>query len=221
MFDARRDRPHRKAPTVDVGGSRNRAGLPRGGTRLAKFRCKAPVVRRRSQGDTMPATRKPAAARKSASPDAIALLKQDHKDVKNLFKQYEDLVKQDAEQEEKQLIALQICSMLTVHATIEEEIFYPAAREVLKEEDLVDEADVEHATAKDLIAQIESMQPDAALYDAKVKVLGEYIDHHVKEEEEEMFPKCKSGGMDVKEIGAQLKARQEELMTEATETASK
>jgi hemerythrin-like domain-containing protein len=111
--------------------------------------------------------------------------------------------------------------MLTVHATIEEEIFYPAARDVLPEEDLVDEATVEHATAKDLIAQIESMLPDEDLYDAKVKVLGEYIDHHVKEEEEEMFPKVRSAGLDVAAVGEQLKARQEELMSEAAENAAK
>ena len=81
----------------------------------------------------------------------------------------------------------QICEMLTVHATIEEELLYPAARDVLDEADLVDEAAVEHASAKDLIAQIQGMQPADELYDAKVTVLGEYIDHHVKEEEKEMF----------------------------------
>ena len=88
----------------------------------------------------------------------------------------------------------EICVTLTVHATIEEELFYPAAREAEVETDLLDEAEVEHASAKDLIAQIEGMGPDDELYDAKVTVLGEYIDHHVKEEEGEMFPKCRKAG---------------------------
>ena len=87
-------------------------------------------------------------------------------------------------------MAEQICQMLTVHATIEEELFYPAAREALGEDaDLVDEADIEHASAKELIAQIEGSSPEDDHFDARVKVLGEYIDHHVKEEEGEMFPR--------------------------------
>ncbi len=148
--------------------------------------------------------------------DATALLKADHAEVKALFKEYQKLVDDEAEGEERQALAEQICMMLTVHATIEEEIFYPAAREVLSEEDmdLVDEADVEHASAKDLIAQIQSMGPDDELYDAKVKVLGEYIDHHVKEEQDEMFPKVKDAGMDTKAVGEELLARKEALMAE-------
>ena len=106
--------------------------------------------------------------------------------------------------------------MLTVHATVEEEIFYPAAREALgEEEDLIDEADVEHATAKDLIAQIEGSSPaEDALFDAKVKVLGEYIAHHVKEEEGEMFPKAKKGKLDAAALGLEIAARKDELMAE-------
>ena len=109
-----------------------------------------------------PAARKTPAksAAKSASTDAIEMLTADHKEVKALFKQYDELVEAEADDDEKQALAEQICQMLTVHATIEEEIFYPAAREVLgDDEDLVDEADVEHATAKDLIAQIEASSP--------------------------------------------------------------
>ena len=108
------------------------------------------------------------------SDDAIAMLTNDHKEVKALFKEYDKLVEADAEDDERQAIAEQICQMLTVHAAVEEEIFYPAAREALgEEEDLIDEADVEHATAKDLIAQLEGSSPaEDALYDAKVKVLG-------------------------------------------------
>ncbi len=157
----------------------------------------------------------PASKKAPAKDDAIKLLTADHKEVKALFKEYDKLVKGDGADEEKEALAQQICLMLTVHATAEEELFYPAARDVLGEdEDLIDEADVEHASAKELIAQIEASSPDEALYDAKVKVLGEYIDHHVKEEEGEIFPKAKKAGLDTAALGAQIAARKEELMAE-------
>ena len=152
--------------------------------------------------------------RASASPDALKLLIADHKEVKQLFKAYEKLVEAEAGDEEKQALAEQICALLTIHATIEEEIFYPAARESLEEEDLLDEAEVEHASAKDLIAQIQGMSPSDDLYDAKVTVLGEYVDHHVKEEEDEMFPKCKKSDMDLQALGEDLSTRKEELMAD-------
>lgn len=150
---------------------------------------------------------------KAAAPgDAIKLLKADHKEVKGLFDDYEKLVKADAEAEEKQALAQQICTMLTVHATVEEELFYPAAREALPQhEDLLDEADVEHACAKELIAQIEAASPDEPLYDAKVKVLGEYVQHHVDEEEGELFPKVKKAGLDLEALGEALAARKQAL----------
>ena len=107
--------------------------------------------------------------------------------------------------------------MLTVHATAEEEIFYPAARKAIEEEDLLDEAEVEHGSAKDLIAQIESSTPSESLYDAKVKVLGEYIDHHVKEEEGELFPKVKKAKIDLASLGTEMAARKAELMPELAE----
>jgi hemerythrin superfamily protein len=108
--------------------------------------------------------------------------------------------------------------MLTAHATAEEELFYPRAREVLgDDEDLVDEADVEHASAKELIAQIEAGSPDDPLYDAKVKVLGEYIDHHVKEEEGEMFPKIRKSDLDLDAIGEEIAARKAELTGQAAD----
>ena len=156
-----------------------------------------------------------AAVKKAAAPrsaNAVALLTADHRDVKRLFKAYEKLVKNDAEGSERQGLARQICQMLTAHATIEEEIFYPAARAALDDGDLLDEAQVEHASAKDLIAQIESMGPEEALYDAKVTVLGEYIDHHVQEEEGEMFPKCRESDMNLKALGASMATRKQELL---------
>ena len=149
------------------------------------------------------------------SVDAIKLLMQDHKEVKALFKEYDKLVEADGDDDAKQEIAQEICTKLTAHATAEEEIFYPAARVVLGEDaDLVDEADVEHASAKDLIAQIEASSPADDHYDAKVKVLGEYIDHHVKEEEGEMFPKVKKSDLDLDALGEEIAARKEEILAE-------
>jgi hemerythrin superfamily protein len=146
--------------------------------------------------------------------DAVSLLTTDHAEVSDLFEEYESLVEGEGADDEKQALAERICAMLTVHATIEEEIFYPAAREALDDEDLLDEAEVEHATAKDLIEQIQSMQPSDELYDAKVKVLGDYINHHVQEEEGELFPKCQSADMDLDDLGEELLSRKEELMEE-------
>ena len=140
--------------------------------------------------------------------DAIKLLTQDHKDVRALFDAF-DKTDDDAK---KQQLANQICMALTVHAQIEEEIFYPAAYEALDEDDLVDEAEVEHASAKQLIAEIEASQVGEPLFDARVTVLGEYIKHHVEEEEKELFPECKSSDMDLKALGEQLAARKAELM---------
>jgi hemerythrin superfamily protein len=146
--------------------------------------------------------------------DATKLLMADHKEVKTLFKQYDKLAKGEGADEEKQAIAEEICTMLTVHATVEEEIFYPAAREAMDEQDLLDEAEVEHASAKDLIAQIRGMSPADELYDAKVKVLGEYVDHHVQEEEKELFPKVRKADLDLKQLGAAMEARKQQLMNE-------
>lgn len=147
---------------------------------------------------------------KAASQDAIALLKADHKEVSELFDEYE---KSRAAPRKKALVA-EICTALSVHAQIEEEIFYPAVKTALKDKMLVPEAMVEHAGVKDLIAQLEGVEPDGEMYDAKVKVLSEYVKHHVKEEETEMFPKAKSSSADMAELGAQLVARKEELMAE-------
>ncbi|WP_119156180.1 hemerythrin domain-containing protein [Caldimonas tepidiphila] len=146
--------------------------------------------------------------------DAVQLLTEDHEQVRQLFEQYEQLVSSDADAQEKQELAEQICLMLTVHADLEEELFYPAARDALDEQDLLDEAQVEHASARDLIEQIQEMDPTEDLYDAKVKVLGEYVNHHVQEEENELFPKIQDAGIDLEALGEELATRKQELMEE-------
>ncbi len=156
-------------------------------------------------------------AKRAGTLDAIKLLSQDHEDVRRLFTEYERIAKLGADSSDRQALAERICMMLTVHATLEEEIFYPAAREKGVEVDLLDEAEVEHASAKSLITQIRGMAPDDDLYDAKVKVLGEYIDHHVKEEQDEMFPKCRKAKLDVAGVAQQMAERRVELMAEISE----
>lgn len=146
--------------------------------------------------------------------DAIAMLVEDHTKVQKMFKDYEKLTQKNASDEQKGDLASQICTELSVHAQLEEEIFYPAARDAIDAEDLLDEAEVEHASAKELIAQLESMEPGDELYDAKVKVLGEYIAHHVKEEQDEMFPKVKKSDLDLNALGEEMAERKEELKTE-------
>lgn len=152
------------------------------------------------------------AARAAAKTEAIAQLTADHARVKKMFKQYEKLAKAEADDGKKQDLAAMICAELTAHATAEEEIFYPAARDAIDKTELIDEADVEHASAKDLIAQIESSSPSDDHYDAKVKVLGEFINHHVQEEEGEMFPKVRKAKLDTVALGEQLAARKAEIM---------
>jgi len=152
--------------------------------------------------------------RGAGATDAVSLLTNDHADVAELFEAYEALVESEGGEDEKQALAERICALLTAHATIEEEIFYPAAREALDEQSLLDEAEVEHATAKDLIEQIQSMDPTDELYDAKVKVLGEYVNHHVQEEEGELFPRCQDADIDLEELGEEISARREELLEE-------
>ena len=165
-------------------------------------------------------TAKKSSQTKSQTPDAVKLLTADHKEVHALFQQYKKLVTAKAPADEREALALQICAMLTVHATLEEEIFYPAARAADVKSDLLDEAEVEHATAKDLIAQLEAMSADDELYDAKVTVLGEYIDHHVEEEQDEMFPACRKAKMDLAALGAELARRKAELMPEPVAEAA-
>ena len=150
--------------------------------------------------------------------DACDLLDADHKAVKKLFNAYDELAGSKARgAAQKRLdIAREICKELKVHTQIEEEILYPALREAFKETDIVAEAEVEHAGAKDLIAQLDALQEADEMFDAKVKVLGEYIDHHVKEERNEMFPKARANRkLDLVAMRDDLAARKEDLLAEA------
>jgi len=161
----------------------------------------------------MPNARTAASDTKLEGLDAIQLLTADHKEVKAMFKEFESLKEEQDADDKKADLVQRICTALTIHATVEEEIFYPAVREAIDDEDLMDEADVEHASAKDLIAQLEEASPGDDHYDAKVTVLGEMIDHHVKEEEGEMFPKAKKG-IDAVSLGAELAERKAELQAD-------
>jgi hemerythrin superfamily protein len=157
------------------------------------------------------ATAKKQSKASDASSDAIQMLVTDHKTVKDLFAQFQKM-REDGSDDEKSAIVQEICNALTVHAEIEEQIFYPAVREAIEDSDLMDEALVEHAGAKSLIAQLQEMDPEDDLYDAKVTVLGEQIAHHVEEEEGVMFPKATKAKIDTAALGAAMLERKTALM---------
>jgi len=142
--------------------------------------------------------------------DAVALLKADHRKVEGLFAEFEKA----SGSSRKQKLAQQICVELKIHTILEEEIFYPAC-EGKVDEDQLEEAYVEHDAAKVLIGQIEEATPDAAFYDAKVKVLSEEIEHHVEEEEKRMegiFSQARKAGLDMDALGEQMAARKAQLL---------
>jgi hemerythrin superfamily protein len=146
----------------------------------------------------------------SGRQDALALLRQDHRDVQKLFKRYKD-AKDD---NEKSAVAERICLLLKVHTRIEEEIFYPAARRRIEDKELIDEALVEHKSAKDLIEEIESAEASDPMLDARVQVLAEQIDHHVREEETELFPEVQKAEIDLMGLGARLAELKKTAMRE-------
>jgi hemerythrin superfamily protein len=151
--------------------------------------------------------------RRAASEDALALLRADHDAVLELFDKYQA----SRRKEQKQKLAEQICLELTVHATIEEEIFYPELRQaepIESIDDILNEADVEHDGAKKLIAEIEASNVDDEKFDARIKVLSEYIKHHVKEEYRCIFPAARKAGLDLDEMAARLRTRKEQLKSE-------
>jgi hemerythrin superfamily protein len=158
--------------------------------------------------------------KKASATDAIAILTDDHKRVKKLFKDFEKL-KENGDAADKEALVEEICAELTVHAEIEEEVFYPAAREAIEDDDMMNEAEVEHASAKDLVEQLMAMDSGDEMYDAKVTVLGEYVDHHVEEEEKEMFPKVKKAKLDLEAIGEELLSLKETKQAQPMNTGSK
>jgi hypothetical protein len=148
---------------------------------------------------------------KNRPPDAVDLLVADHLAAGKVFKQYEKLAKKHTSPGERKKLADKVCDMLSVHMAIEEEIFYPAARAAKVEADEMDEAYVEHASCKELVAQVLAGKPGDEYYDAKVKVLSDIIEHHVIEEHTEMFPKCRRSTMDLLALRTQMTARKKQL----------
>lgn len=152
---------------------------------------------------------------RTSAQDALHILSEDHKNVIDMFEEFE-LLKEDAsaDEEEKQMLVESTCAELTIHAQVEEEIFYPAARDAIDDMNLLDEAEVEHASARQLITELAAMQPDDDLYDAKFTVLGEYVKHHIQEEEKQLFPKIKKANIDLDELGEEIRQRKLELRDE-------
>jgi hemerythrin-like domain-containing protein len=146
-----------------------------------------------------------------ARQDALKLLKADHERVKTLFREFETLKGNDENDERKAELADEICYELKIHTMLEEELFYPAVRAAIDNDELIDEAEVEHAGAKDLISQLEVMYPGDDHYDATVAVLVEEVERHIEREESEIFPAAKKAKFDLQELGERLNARREEL----------
>ena len=143
--------------------------------------------------------------------NALELLEQDHRQVEDMFDEFDRLKAGDGRKGE---LAQKICLALEIHARIEEEIFYPQARKATKDNDLIDESLVEHATVKHLISEIEEMGVGDELYDAKITVLGEMVKHHIREEEEELFPELESAKLDLEALGKELSERKDALLEE-------
>ena len=149
-------------------------------------------------------------ASETRNQDGLQLLAADHRKVEGLFADFEKASGASA----KEKLVRQICTELKIHTQIEEEIFYPAARDAIDDEELVDEAEVEHASAKQLIDELEHMEPGEDLYDARFTVLGEYVNHHIKEEEHSLFPEVKKAKVDLDELGRRMMQMKEKLQSE-------
>jgi hemerythrin-like domain-containing protein len=152
--------------------------------------------------------------------DALALLRADHDKVRNLFLEFDSLRGIDDEDERKSELVDEICYELTLHTMLEEEIFYPVLRSAIDDDDMMDEADVEHAGARELISQLEVMYPGDDHFDATVAVLGEEIGHHIEKEEGDMFDAARRAGIDLDRLAEQLVARREELEEDLSSPAT-
>ncbi len=144
--------------------------------------------------------------------DAISMLMADHKRVQQLFDEFKEIEDDTSMDEEKADLVEQICMELTLHAQLESEIFYPAMRKAIEDQELIDEADVEHDTAKYLISQLESMEPGDDHFEAKVCVLAELVNHHIEEEQNNIFPQAKKADMNLNALGDTMRKRKEALM---------
>jgi hemerythrin superfamily protein len=183
---------------------------------LQAMRGTKPTHHRNCQGGLM-SLQKSAKPKRSTprAPDALRMLRDDHDAVKKLFEQFSSS-NSDAKKAE---LSRKICHELKVHTQLEEEIFYPAAREAIDDSDVMDEAVVEHGSAKELIEAIEAMEPGEELFDAKVTVLGEWVNHHIREEQNEMFPLVRKSNLDLRELADTMRARKKELTKESNEEA--
>lgn len=148
----------------------------------------------------------PTARKAKAGPDAIQLLKQDHEQVRRLFDEFER-----ADDDRRFDLAADICHALTVHAALEEEIFYPRVREAVDAEDIVLEAGIEHETVKRLIDRVQAGEIDAAELSATMRVMNDYVNHHVNEEQRRLFPRAKRSALDLEALGRELEGRRAEL----------
>jgi hemerythrin superfamily protein len=168
-----------------------------------------------SKSASKTSTRAHGASAGKGSQDVLKMLAEDHKKVKQMFEKFEKMKEEeDQDDEAKQLLVELCCAELTVHAQLEEELFYPALRGAIDDMDMLDEAEVEHASAKQLISELSSMQPGDELYDAKFTVLGEYVKHHIQEEEKEIFPKAKKADLDLEAMAEEARERKQEMRDE-------
>lgn len=154
---------------------------------------------------------------KKHAPDAIDLLDADHLAVHGLFQAYRELVRTGAPALQRRSLAEEICIELTIHARLEEELFYPAVREALREDELLDEAEEQHGSQREFVAQILAMAPGDALYDARVALLAEYVERHVRQEREQVFNRVLAARMDLQALARAIVVRRDELraVTEA------
>jgi hypothetical protein len=148
---------------------------------------------------------------KKQAPDAIDLLDADHLTVHALFQSYRELVRTHAGALQRRALAEEICMELTIHARLEEELFYPALRDALDDDELVDEAEGQHGSQREFVAQILASTPEDELYDARVAVLEEYVERHVRKEREQAFNRALALRMDLQSLARAITVRKEEL----------